>query len=437
MIVAGGALGTPELLQRSGLGGAPGRPQPPHPPRLLGRRPLRGGGARLGRGDAELLRRRVGARSGILLEATFTPLAFGGAWLLGAGARATSGAMLDFGHVGSIGVHLCDHSSGRVGLGAEGSLRASYKLTARRRRPPRLRHRPRRRSPLRRRRHRGLPEHRPGRGAEAGRPGRASRRPASSPRSCASRPSTRWAPRGSPPTRARAPAASTAPSTAPRDLYVADGSLFPTSVGVNPMMTIIAFAKQVARGVAGRAGWGLRLTFSRSVRARPPAARPKKCKTLHPHPAPATKRSRHSRLGSEQRRCRWPLATGGGGGGGGAWPPGGGGAEVVPGRCSAAGVARARAPAGAGCRRRRAGRRCRRSSRPLPACRGSRRRRSPAAAIRPRKMPNSSVASTETPPKRAEARRVDDPDRGSAGSRARRAPRRRRSSRPAARTRSR
>jgi choline dehydrogenase-like flavoprotein len=33
-------------------------------------------------------------------------------------------------------------------------------------------------------------------------------------------------------------------------LYVADASLFPTSVGVNPMMTIIAFAKQVAREVA-------------------------------------------------------------------------------------------------------------------------------------------------------------------------------------------
>ena len=35
-----------------------------------------------------------------------------------------------------------------------------------------------------------------------------------------------------------------------RDLYVADASLFPTSVGVNPMMTVIAFAKRVARGVA-------------------------------------------------------------------------------------------------------------------------------------------------------------------------------------------
>jgi choline dehydrogenase-like flavoprotein len=33
-------------------------------------------------------------------------------------------------------------------------------------------------------------------------------------------------------------------------LYVADGSLLPTSVGVNPMMTIIASATHVARDVA-------------------------------------------------------------------------------------------------------------------------------------------------------------------------------------------
>jgi choline dehydrogenase-like flavoprotein len=35
-------------------------------------------------------------------------------------------------------------------------------------------------------------------------------------------------------------------------LYVADGSLLPSSIGVNPMMTIIAMASQVARKLADR-----------------------------------------------------------------------------------------------------------------------------------------------------------------------------------------
>jgi choline dehydrogenase-like flavoprotein len=35
-------------------------------------------------------------------------------------------------------------------------------------------------------------------------------------------------------------------------LYVADGSLLPSSIGVNPMMTIIAFASRVARQLAER-----------------------------------------------------------------------------------------------------------------------------------------------------------------------------------------
>jgi choline dehydrogenase-like flavoprotein len=34
-----------------------------------------------------------------------------------------------------------------------------------------------------------------------------------------------------------------------RGLYVADGSAFPTSSGVNPMITIMAIADHVARGI--------------------------------------------------------------------------------------------------------------------------------------------------------------------------------------------
>src|SRR5262249_2309473 len=37
-------------------------------------------------------------------------------------------------------------------------------------------------------------------------------------------------------------------------LYVTDASLFPTSLGVNPMMTIVAFAARLARDLAKNAG---------------------------------------------------------------------------------------------------------------------------------------------------------------------------------------
>ena len=64
---------------------------------------------------------------GILLEATFTPLSFGAQWLPGVGA-AFSDRVANFGHIASIGVHLHDRSEGRVGLSSNGSLRLSYRL---------------------------------------------------------------------------------------------------------------------------------------------------------------------------------------------------------------------------------------------------------------------------------------------------------------------
>ena len=249
VIAAGGSFGTPELLLRSGLGGSQvGRNLHIHPACWVGARyeeEVRGWD-----GVMQSFYVDEWEPTGILLEATFTPLAFGGAWLLGAG-RSHQRAMLDFGHVGSIGVHLNDRSSGRVGLGSEGSLRASYKLT----------------------------------GDDAGRLAFGIARAAEVHFAAgASEVYPNIARVGvlKPGDLAEFEAASFKPSelrleafhpmgtariaadpgagvcgidgsvNGTRDLYVADGSLFPTSVGVNPMMTIIAFAKHVAREVAGR-----------------------------------------------------------------------------------------------------------------------------------------------------------------------------------------
>jgi choline dehydrogenase-like flavoprotein len=246
VIVAGGALGTPELLLRSGLGGSQvGRNFHMHPACWVGARyeeEVRGW-------DGVMQSYYVDEwePQGILLEATFTPLAFGGAWLLGSG-REHQRAMLDFGHVGSIGVHLSDRSSGRVAVTGDGSLRATYKLTEA---------------------DAGILAFGIARAAEIhfaagatevypniGRVG------ALKPKRLAEFEATRFK---ASELRLEAfhPMGTARISANPRDgvcasdgsvngvagLYVADTSLFPTSVGVNPMMTAIAFAKQVARRV--------------------------------------------------------------------------------------------------------------------------------------------------------------------------------------------
>jgi choline dehydrogenase-like flavoprotein len=247
VISAGGALGTPELLLRSGLGGAQvGRNFHIHPACWVGARypeEVRGW-----EGVMQSFYIDQWEPQGVLLEATFTPLAFGGAWLMGTGAEHQR-SLLDLGHVGSIGVHLSDRAQGRVGLGNDGALRASYGLT--REDAERI--------------HYGI-----ARAAEVHFAAGASRVYPNIPRFETLNPGDLAAfeaarlkpselrleafhPMGTARISADARQGVCAPDGSVRGtegLYVADASLFPTSVGVNPMMTIIAFAKQVSRGIA-------------------------------------------------------------------------------------------------------------------------------------------------------------------------------------------
>ncbi len=252
VIVAGGALGTPELLLRSGVGGGQvGRNLHIHPACWVGARypeEVRGWEGVMQSFYVDQWEERR-----ILLEATFTPLAFGGAWLLGAG-RAHQEAMLDFGHIGSIGVHLSDESAGRVGLGS-GSLRASYSLT--RDDASRLAF--------------GI-----ARAAEIHFAAGATEVYPNIPRVGVLKPGdlARFEAMAFKPSELRLeafhPMGTARIAADPREgvcaadgsvngteaLYVADASLFPTSVGVNPMMTVVAFSKRVSRGIAAKAPAG-------------------------------------------------------------------------------------------------------------------------------------------------------------------------------------
>jgi choline dehydrogenase-like flavoprotein len=241
-IVAGGALGTPELLLRSGLGGSQvGRNLHIHPACWVGARyeeEVRGWDGVM---QSYYIDQWEPQR--ILLEATFTPLAFGGGWLQGTG-RQHQQAMLDFGQVGSIGVHLSDESQGRIRLTNNGALRASYKLTPAD--TDRLTYGIARAAEI----HFAA-------GATEVYPNIA-RAPVLTPNRLAEFEATRFKPSElrleafHPMGTARI--ASEAQGVCAPDgsvhgvngLYVADASLFPTSVGVNPMMTVIAFANRIA-----------------------------------------------------------------------------------------------------------------------------------------------------------------------------------------------
>ncbi len=243
-IVAGGAFGTPELLLRSGLGGDQvGRNLHVHPAAWIGARyeeEVRGW-----EGVMQSYYVDEWEPQRILLEATFTPLPFGGPWLPGTGAEHQE-AILGFDRIGSIGVHLSDESAGRVKLAGDGSLRVSYALSDAD--ADRIAFGIARAAEIHFAagasevypnvagvsvlRKRDLPEF-----EALGLKPADLHLEAFHPMGTA-----RIAPDG------EGACAADGSVNGVEGLYVADASLFPTSVGVNPMMTVIAFAKRVASG---------------------------------------------------------------------------------------------------------------------------------------------------------------------------------------------
>jgi choline dehydrogenase-like flavoprotein len=251
VVVAGGAFGTPELLLRSRFR-APsaelGRNLRIHPACWVGARfeeEVRGWD-----GVMQSYAVTEWEPQGVLMEATFTPLAFGAQWLPGTG-RAHHERVRAYDHIASTGVHLSDRSAGRVGLAGDGSLRVTYRLTdddARRlvfgiARAAELMYAA------------GATEVYP---QISGIPIIPKRRIAdleSSPPPPSALRLEAFHPMGT--ARMDADPALGVVGTdgavhGASALYIADGSLLPSSIGVNPMMTIVAMASRVARQMADR-----------------------------------------------------------------------------------------------------------------------------------------------------------------------------------------
>lgn len=190
------------------------------------------------------------APQGILLEATFTPLSFGAQWLPGVGA-AFSDRVANFDHIASIGVHLHDRSEGRVGLTSNGSLRLSYRLLAEEART--IQFGIARAAEI----HfaAGATEVYPNVGPvpviERGRlpEFEATRLEPADLRLEAFHPMSTARMGADPATSVCDPDGAVRGTVG---LYVADAGLLPASVGVNPMMTIIACSAHIANGLAAK-----------------------------------------------------------------------------------------------------------------------------------------------------------------------------------------
>jgi len=252
VVLAAGAIGTPELLLRQEIGtssGELGRNLKIHPACWVGanfEQEVRGW-----EGVMQSWHVDEWSDRGLFLEATFTPLAFGAHWLPGTG-RDLEQRIARYDRTAIIGVHMSDRSSrGRVRAGRTGT-RIAYRLSeddadairfgiaraadihfaaGATEVYPQLG---------------GISTVAPGdqeRVIERGRfRARDLRLEAFHPMGTA-----RMA---SDPSRSVV-----APSGEVHDLaclYVADASIFPTSLKVNPMITIMACARRIARGLAHR-----------------------------------------------------------------------------------------------------------------------------------------------------------------------------------------
>jgi choline dehydrogenase-like flavoprotein len=252
VVLAGGAFGTPELLLRSSFvsaSGQLGRNLRVHPASWVGGRfeeQVRGW-----EGVMQSYAVDEWDDRGILLEATFTPLAFGGQWLPGSGVEHQE-RMLRYGEIASTGIHLSDRSSGRVGLARDGSLRISYQLI--REDAERLVFGIARAAEILYAA--GASEVYPQISGIVTLPrGRIADLESSPPPRKALRLEA-FHPMGTARMDAdpnRGVTGTDGAVHSAEGLYVADASLLPSSIGVNPMMTIVAVASRVAHQIADRA----------------------------------------------------------------------------------------------------------------------------------------------------------------------------------------
>jgi choline dehydrogenase-like flavoprotein len=254
VVLAAGAIGTPELLLSQGLAngsGQVGRNLMIHPACWVGARfdeEVRGWDGVMQSWYVDEWNDR-----GLFLEATFTPFAFAAHWLPGAG-RALEDRIASYDRTAVIGVHMSDRSSrGRVRVRA-GATRIGYRLSEEDAREigfgiaraadihfaagavevyPQIAGVPTMKSDGKR-----------GEGREPAPRPRDLRLEAFHPMG-----TTRM---GSDPS-----ASVVSPTGETHDvpgLYVVDAGLFPTSLRVNPMLTIMACARKIAADLADR--WG-------------------------------------------------------------------------------------------------------------------------------------------------------------------------------------